>query len=259
MSASHKLRALRHSSNVTIREVELESRRIAEAKGDKRFYISNTRLNQLENDPLSEPSIWKLFSLSAIYSVSITELMRVYDVDADEILKYIPIATADRTQLLSGKPEEFPMTESLRQCLGSVEKTTLLPRRDDGDRMQDLLVADVDRQHTSYGYIGLDDLTMYPLMRPGSVVVIDTHQSKLRLTEWRSEYERPIYFVELRDGYACGWCELQRNQLLVIPHHSSPTSIRAFTYPKDAEIIGRVTRFSTPCIDQVSEHYEPAS
>ena len=97
MPTNQNLRALRDSRNVTVREVELESRRIAEAKGDKRFYISNARLTQLENDPLSEPSLWKLFSLSAIYHVRITELMRFYNVDPDESDKYTAIATPGRT------------------------------------------------------------------------------------------------------------------------------------------------------------------
>ena len=55
--------------------------------------------------------------------------------------------------------------------------------------------------------------------------------------------------VELRDGYACGWCELQGNQLLIIPHHSSPASVRRFTYPREAEIVGRVVGYSTSCVD----------
>jgi transcriptional regulator with XRE-family HTH domain len=92
MPTNQNLKTLRDSRNVTIREVELESRRIAEAKGDKRFYISNARLTQLENDLSSEPSLWKLFSLSAIYHVKITELMRLYNVDADESDKYNAIA-----------------------------------------------------------------------------------------------------------------------------------------------------------------------
>src|SRR5882724_6736827 len=109
--SSQELKALRNARNITVREVELESQRIAEAKNDKRFYISNARLTQLENDPLSDPSVWKLFSLSAIYRVSITDLMRVYNVDADESDKYIAIATADRTQLLSDIPKAWSGTK----------------------------------------------------------------------------------------------------------------------------------------------------
>ena len=53
----------------------------------------------------------------------------------------------------------------------------------------------------------------------------------------------------LREAYACGWCELQGNQLLIIPHPSSPASVRRFTYPREAEIVGRVVSYSTNCVD----------
>jgi len=50
----------------------------------------------------------------------------------------------------------------------------------------------------------------------------------------------PIYFVELRDGYACSWCDLLDDQLLLLPHPLSPCSVRKFKYGTDAEIVGQV-------------------
>ena len=105
-----------------------------------------------------------------------------------------------------------------------------------------------------YGYLGSTDLTLYPLVRPGSLLQIDTHQNRLRTTAWHNEFERPIYFVELREAYACGWCELQGNQLLIIPHHSSPASVRRFTFPREAEIVGRVVSYHTRCVDHEREN-----
>lgn len=250
MPHNQNLKALRISRNITVRDVELESRRIAEAKGDKRLYISNARLTQLENDPLSEPSLWKLFSLSAIYQVRITELMRFYNVDADESDKFDAIATPSRTRLLPDVPDVYRMNALLKRLVKFPSKTALLPRMElpEDEQLRDAKL-DPDSQFSN-GYIGLDDSTMYPLIRPGSFVWIDTRQNKLRPIAWRTEYERPIYFVELRDGYSCGWCELLKNQLLLIPHHSSQVSIRRFTYPNDAEIVGRIMKFSTPCVNQ---------
>lgn len=48
-------------------------------------------------------------------------------------------------------------------------------------------------------------------------------------------------FTELRDGYACGWCELKDGQLILVPHITSPQPIRRFAHLDEAEIIGRVT------------------
>ena len=40
------------------------------------------------------------------------------------------------------------------------------------------LIQRLDIRHGKYGYIGLQDLTMYPLLRPGSFVQIDTELRK---------------------------------------------------------------------------------
>jgi hypothetical protein len=73
-------------------------------------------------------------------------------------------------------------------------------------------------------------------------VQIDSHASRMQqASSWRTEFDRPIYFVELRDGYACSWCEIRGSQLTLIPHPLSGCTIRQFTYPSEAEIVGQVT------------------
>ncbi|HKY41506.1 MAG TPA: hypothetical protein VJM50_00305, partial [Pyrinomonadaceae bacterium] len=243
MPHNQNLKSLRLSRNVTVREVELQSRKIADAERDKRFYISNARLTQLENDPSSQPGLWKLFSLSVIYGVRVTELMRLYNVDPDEVDKYSEIATPRGTCLLSSIPDAYRTREFLKSLIKDLNKTTLLPR---APQAPDVVAPD---DASSYGYIGLDDFTMYPLIRPGSFVSLDTTQTKPRPSVWRTEYDRPIYFVEHRHGYVCGWCELQGKHLLLIPHHSSRVCIQRFMHPREAEIVGRVIKFSTSCVD----------
>lgn len=213
-----------------MREVEQASRRIADAKNDKRYQISNGWLTQLENGG-SEPNICKLFSLSVIYHVNLDDLLLLYDIVLDNQEQYGSVANPHLTQLLpsSGKPDT--------QCEPgkSIASTCLVP----GNGNSSITRA----------YLGSTDRTMYPLIRPGAVLEIDTSQNKLQTTPWHNEFDRPIYFVELRDGYACGWCELQGNQLLIIPHQSSAASVRGFTYPRDAEIVGRVVGYHTRCVD----------
>jgi transcriptional regulator with XRE-family HTH domain len=232
VAASNKLKALRNKCNVTVRDVEQASRRIAEAKGDKNYCVSNSWLAQLENG-ISAPNIWTVFSLCAIYSVTIREFLQLYNVNIDEIEKYTCIANPQLTLLHpngtdNGRVAAFPKHD------GPASVSTLLPAE--------------HKQHVLYGQIGLTDYTLYPLIRPGSVVEIDTKQNKLNVT-WHTEFERPIFFVELRDNYACGWCELERNILSIVPHPCSPVKIRRFMYPREAEIVGRVVSYNTRCVD----------
>ena len=249
MPAGQKLKSLRNGRNITVREVEQASRRIADAKGDKRFCISNGWLAQLENG-VSEPSICKLFSLSVIYRVNFLDLVRLYNVDVDEKKKYEPVADPYLTQLIVHPPNGGPVLNEDRE-------TTLLPAWDVTGNPH----VSGNGNHTSHivhGQLGLTDLTMYPMIRPGALLRIDSHQNKPMSGAWRNEYERPIFFIELRGAYACGWCELQGNQLLIIPHQSSPMSVRRLTFPREAEIVGRVVGYDTGCVDLEDELTNPS-
>ena len=236
--SGHILKSLRNRRNITVRDVEQASRRIADVKGDKRFSVSNGWLAQLENGD-SEPSIWKLFSLSVIYHADLRDLLRLYNIDIDETEKYEPVADPYLTQLVSRNRNGHGVKESSSAHDQLVTTSLNIAQPVNGEDCP---------PHIVYGHLGLADLTMYPMIRPGALLKIDTSQNRLVTSTWSNEYERPIYFIELRDAYACGWCELQGNQLLIIPHHSSFGSVRRFTYRREAEIVGRVVGYSTNCV-----------
>jgi transcriptional regulator with XRE-family HTH domain len=240
--AGEKLKSLRNKRNITVRDVEQASRRIADVKGDKRFCISNGWLAQLENGA-SEPSIFKLFSLSVIYHTNFLDLARLYNVDVDDKQKYEPVADPHLTQLMAnnnggtgGNGHPVSGAHLSTHLIGAMSAWQLAGGEEHAPSIR-------------YAHLGSSDLTMYPMIRPGALLRIDTKQNKLIAGTWRNEYERPIFFIELREAYACGWCELQGDQLLIIPHYSSPTSVRPFKYPREAEVVGRVVRYSTHCVD----------
>jgi len=83
---------------------------------------------------------------------------------------------------------------------------------------------------------------MYPFLRPGSFVEIDSRQKKIKASgSWQNEFNRPIYFVELRDTYECSWCELDAGRLILVPCPHSGRQVRQVRYPGDADILGQVT------------------
>lgn len=242
MKPGEALKRLRIDRNITVRDVECASHRIAIAKDNRKFQISNGWLVQLENGT-SEPSASKLFSLSAIYNVQLVRMLRLYDIDVNDTDNIRVIAQPDSNHLIN---EGGRLVPGDSQLVGPAlsESAPSKSNHANGSKSAHLLLR---------GYIGISDLTMYPLIRPGAFVLIDSKQKKVGAKVWRNEYDRPIYFVELRSGYACGWCELDRRNLIIIPHPLSPVRVRQFSYPTEAEIIGRVTRFVTDCVDSNSE------
>ena len=81
---------------------------------------------------------------------------------------------------------------------------------------------------------------MYPILPPGSFIQIDESKNKVAEGGWRSEYERPIYFVETRKGHTCCWCTMTEEEIILTPHPLSPVSAQVLRYPQEAEVIGQV-------------------
>ncbi len=100
-----------------------------------------------------------------------------------------------------------------------------------------------------WGIIGKHDHTLAPLVRPGSIVQIDTQRRVIPpVKEWPHELERPLYFLMTRDACFCGWCELDSRGewLTLVPHPLSPASRRTWKYQEDVEIVGRVVGMRIP-------------
>jgi hypothetical protein len=74
-----------------------------------------------------------------------------------------------------------------------------------------------------------------------SFVRIDSRQRTVQPVSWQGDFDRPIFFFELRDRYVCSWCELHNGQLILVPTAQSRGRARHVRYPADATILGRVT------------------
>ena len=101
-------------------------------------------------------------------------------------------------------------------------------------------LQELAKKRYTYAYIGMQDLTMYPLLLPGSFVQVDEERSRVEEGPWRSEWERPIYFVETREGHVCCWCSLRRGEIVLQSHPLSPVAARILKHPQEAEVIGQV-------------------
>ena len=241
--AGERLRQIRTRLSLTTRDVAELSRKIAVDEGNEEFSVSHARLIQIENDE-STPSIYKLFTLSAIYGQPFTDLVSLY-VDLEAASKYQFEMRLETTRLANFDTyhEERAVTFPVRFDPGfKVEKTNLVSRMVEvWGEVPIGLLRHLNIRKQRYGFIGLKDYTMYPLLRPGSFVQIDEQQKEPAPTVYRSEFDRPIWFLELRSGYLCSWCELRRDRILSIPHPLSPCRTQEFAYPAEAEIVGRVT------------------
>ena len=241
--AGKKLRAERVRVGLSTRAVQDLSQRIAQEKSNQEYYISHAWLTDAENGKFT-PTIYKFYSLGLIYKCSCIDLMAFFGINLLDVAREQRLVRLPHTHLhgsnldLPGQKIVVPV--ELRKDV-ELARTNLLSRMFGAYAQVPVeLLQGLDPERCLCGYIGLEDYTLDPIIRPGSVVAIDVRQSKVRMGSWRNVAERPIYFVELRNGYACCWCELHGNQLVLIPCPQSPVQVRQVRYPTDGDIVGRV-------------------
>ncbi len=241
LTPGERLRAMRERLGLTIRMVEAASGRLAAKYKNPDYLISLSRLSDIETKGII-PSIYRLYSLAVIYHEDIRELLRLFGVDPGKLSRDMELVDVPNTHI-STAAESAPEVQvpvqldpafdlRLSSPLGRmIMKWGAVPFT----KLQEF----ADRKY-SYGYVGAEDWTMYPLIMPGSFVQIDEARTKVAEGPWRSEFERPIYFVESRNGYTCCWCEVNGPMLVLKPHPMSPARTKVVRIGSEGEVFGQV-------------------
>jgi transcriptional regulator with XRE-family HTH domain len=227
------LRTIRQTWQLSLREVEERSLRLAKELGKQSYQVSASWLDRLEREE-HELTVNKLLALSEIYNVPVEKLLRPMHTGDGRSLILKRLSSPNATMLLT----EGPLEDQARYLIPDEpiaqppDVTTLLALE------EGLLLAPYRR-----GIIGKRDFTLDPMIPAGSIVHIDRQKRAIvSRGNWSHEFQRPIYFLMTRDGYICGWCELDKasDWLTVIPHPLSPASSRRWKYRTEIECLGQV-------------------
>ena len=227
------LRDSRLRWKLTLREVEDRSLQLAQQWDNPAYKISASWLDRVEREN-RELSAVKLIVLAVIYGLT-----------ADQMLAMVPgvhpsntldqISLPNSTLLLSRGPLEQYAREWVPDTFPSdavPAATTLLPF-DEGT-----LPA-----HYRRGVIGRRDRMLEPMIRAGSILLIDTQKRAIASRrEWTHEFDRPIYFLITRTEYVSGFCELDRDSkwLTMVPHPLSYETSKRWRFRKEIEVVGTV-------------------
>src|SRR5581483_10157591 len=132
--AGKRLRAARLRARLSTRQVERLSHEIAKKENNRDCCISHGWLTQVENGVFRPGNVYKLYTLG-----------RIYKLKPDEILSFIGLGLRGAFRL---------------------EQTNLFSRM--FDRWGEIpvgLLQEIDLRNSVFGYIGLEDRTMYPWIR----------------------------------------------------------------------------------------------
>jgi transcriptional regulator with XRE-family HTH domain len=228
-----RLRTIRHQWQLSLREVEERSLRLATEHSNQAYQVSAGWLDRLEREE-HELSVNKLLALSEIYNVPIQNLLSSIPPGSGQTLFHKQLSSPNATMLLT----EGPLENQARYLLPDAPVSQ--PPNETS-----LLALEGGNLPTPYrrGIIGKRDLTLDPMIPAGSIVQINFQKRAIvPRRNWTNEFTRPIYFLMTRDGYVCGWCELDKESdwLTMIPHPLSSVSSRRWRYRTEIENLGRV-------------------
>jgi transcriptional regulator with XRE-family HTH domain len=80
LSAGRKLREIREQIGLTLRDVEIASIAMSEARGIKDFIVTPSQLSDIETKGVI-PSIYTLYVLSVIYRTDFAEVLKLYGLE----------------------------------------------------------------------------------------------------------------------------------------------------------------------------------
>jgi len=236
MHAGTRLRQARERLGLTYRDVERVSYELACQRGRPDFILHLSRLADIENRDVT-PSLYKLYTLAVIYHLDPKEVCKWYEVPfGDHFSDGVQLSTPNTHLAAAPASQRLP---TRFDPAFDPERTEFLTRMVErwGD-LEGSLFGQPSRN--LYGYVGLNDRRMDPLIRPGSLVLVDPKLQQVQNSGWANEYERPIYFVELRQEFRCCWCFREDGHLMLVPHPLSSCAPEVYRFPGEAEIVGQV-------------------
>jgi transcriptional regulator with XRE-family HTH domain len=149
---------------LTMRDIETASEWIARSRHNEEHLVSISRLSDFETKGVI-PSIYRLYSLAVIYRRDLREILLWYGVSLEVQVSDLEISA--------------PPKSHLSNALANMSTVQMPVRMDPGfDPRKTLNFGRMAKVDFTYGYIGTEDLAMYPILPPGSFIQVDESRNK---------------------------------------------------------------------------------
>jgi transcriptional regulator with XRE-family HTH domain len=233
------LRSIRVGLGISCREVERRAARYAESAGDDRYNISHSWLVHIENSK-AIPSIHAIITLGMIYDVDQTSIFELFDAPLRRPILAAHMAYEPRRAIVEcvGRQPWRGIAELNRAF--DRDRSTLV--RELGEMFAPIpeQLLSIQREFSApYAYLGADLEGVPPPIGKMALVALNTKERNIVVPSG-SSVECPVYLLQTRDGYACGWCERQLGSIILVPYPCSGVQPHKLL-TADADVLGRVT------------------
>jgi hypothetical protein len=233
---AHLIRDARLRAALSFRTASTMSRNIAKALNDKRYSISQGSLSDYEANDTPPRHLHKLFSLSILFALPFSELLRSFGVDASIGASPIPDEwMPGHEERENGTIAEWPARGFLSNALehlgelpfflyGSLASLSGLP---------ELSLHDIF-------WVGGQAKALHPTLAGATFVVVNRRKNTPPAFRRKSLWEQPLYLVRLRgESYLLANCTLEDKMIVVHPPPGFLPQER-LRNRVDAEVVGQI-------------------
>ena len=243
------MKAKRELLGMTIRQMERDCARLADRSRNPEMKLSDSTISDMENRDLL-PSLPKCISACVVLALDFGEFQSRWGLDLDALRHYRAAFPLVATHPVPVDVLHSPRQTKLLMRVGAVVEakpkesvpTSILKPED----VSVDLLREIEAKDHRFAVIGFEDRRLVPLIPPGSRLVINTRLNRIVYSTQPFGFERPMYFLELEDGYSCCWCERHASNQLIL-YTLSPTVFRVLR-PVDVFVIGQVVAAYIPCL-----------
>jgi transcriptional regulator with XRE-family HTH domain len=230
--ASAFLKRARLRAGLSFRVASDESREIAKALGDSRYFTSAGTLSDYEAGDKLPRHIHKLFTVSILYAVGFEDLLRSFGIDVETNVQ--DMQTIPRTRGRHGT-EVQPATflESLVDQFGDLPLflANALPSL---TGLAHLSLRDVFR-------VGNEVQALHPSVRGALFVLVNRRSKNPRFFPRIPLEEQPLYLLQERNGlYFLASCAIEGGRLVVRADSQATSKLQLVPRYADAEVTGQV-------------------
>jgi transcriptional regulator with XRE-family HTH domain len=192
MSPGPNLRILREQLGLTTRDVATASARLARRHNNEEYGITTDQLSDFETIG-AIPSTHRLYSLAIIYRREFGEMLNWYGLDLNQTASGLETCAPPRTHFSYTLPSTEEVTKPVRIDPSFDPRTTsnCSPMIKQWGTLPVAYLQQLSNKNYSYGYIGNEDLTMHPILPPGSFIQVDKSRNRVLQRDWRRSTSAP--------------------------------------------------------------------
>jgi transcriptional regulator with XRE-family HTH domain len=236
------LKTARFHAGLSFRSASKQSRVIAKALGDDRYFASPGTLSDYEAGDKMPRHIHKLFTLAILYSVALRDLLGCFGIALDDfgdtaVTQKTNVSLAQRTS-----PARIPPTrdelrdgffESVRNQFGHLPLFlgSALPTL---SGLAHISLRDVF-------WLGGEVNPLHPALRGALFVLVNRRSKKPYIFARMPLWTQPLYLLQGRDGsYLAASCATENGGLVMYVYPEDSTEAQPARRHIDADVVGQI-------------------